>query len=197
MVSLKSFFLFTAVATATTLQDGRTNAVLNDLTNVSYDLEILLSTIGGWTGGLFAAIPIAVAAITLTTHIQNATDNAAALSDVSVTDAEAILQSVTNLQASAANILKSMSNQVSLFKQAGVGSTALKYLNIIKGDVDALADALIKQAPGPVMAGAQGAKQGLDASFSAATGTFTLEGQSICVTLLGSLGIRSYRQRSS
>lgn len=79
--------------------------ILSDLSTLFSDIQILNVSMTAYDEAFLSAVHITITQVTLSRHLRNATQNAAALPTMGPTDAESILPVINILQPSIADLL--------------------------------------------------------------------------------------------
>lgn len=157
--------LATAVAAAVVKRDAA--QVLADLKVVQSDNQKLQTAIANYNGGgLGPAIPILNAAKQLDNDIKTTTSDSDAAGNVSETDAQSILDYITNtIEPTIASTMNTLHQKKATADANGLTSIVHDQLVTIKGDTDKLGASLKAHAPADKQAAATAILTKIDADF--------------------------------
>ncbi|CCE30327.1 uncharacterized protein CPUR_04175 [Claviceps purpurea 20.1] len=172
MISLRNL-LFLAVAVTGSVIPRDVGQVKKDLVTINADTQEVTKAVNGFNGDLKSAPPILTAQHKLTSDIKTATDHAKAAGKVNEPDADFIINYISGqFQPSIDAALSAIKSKKDKFQGAGLAGTVKTSLTQLKGDADALSDALIGGAPASRVDKAKGLKAHISAGFDDAIKAF-------------------------
>ncbi|KAK2598164.1 hypothetical protein QQS21_005715 [Conoideocrella luteorostrata] len=160
-----------AVFAATALAD--LTSVNNALIKINKDIGSLNTTINGWDGQLFSAIPILAQSWGLEGTIKSGTKTADSSGPLNFDETLVIADSTADVAISAHSILANMVATKPKFDKIIVGTPfALGILKNLRNETAALATSIISKVPAELQPIAKELVGGIDADFAAAVKTY-------------------------
>lgn len=175
MIALKNIILFTTAVVAISFGKRAPATVqntLDDIDALSTSLEKVTAVVNSYSGGLLAAASIPAAVASIDIQLISATKNAGRELDVSVAEAQSVLQAISDLQPSIVEVLAAVTSKGTLFHAAGLDYAVMKHLQVMQKHVDSFAQALLAHADPTTMLAGQALIRSIDEAFEAAIAPF-------------------------
>lgn len=174
MVAIAKALTLISVATAAVVFRRDAAQVLTDLEQINSDTTALTTAVNNYNGGLANAVPIISAESTLENDLKTATTDANNSGTVSESDAQNILDYITNtLEPNIETSLTALKAKKSDFDTDGLTPTVESDLQTLKTDTDNLGAALIAHTPSDLVTQAQTIQAKIDADFTDAINYFS------------------------